>query len=98
MAPEFRTWIFSCTWICTPGMGPGTKQHLDLHTCGNGAWHKTTPGFVHLWEWGLAQDNTWIYLHTCGNGAWRKTTSGFVDLEWHLAERQHLDLHTWIGI
>jgi hypothetical protein len=62
-------------------MGPGTKQHLDLHTCGNGAWHKTTPGFVHLWEWGLAQNNTWICAPVgMGPGA-----------------RQHLDLQTWNG-
>jgi hypothetical protein len=51
---------------------------------GNGGLaQKTTPGFAHLWEWGLAQDNMWILYKT-----W----------EWHLAERQHLDLHTCVGM
>ncbi len=79
MTPEFRTWMFSCTWICT--------------AVGMVAWYKTTPGFAQtLWEWVLAQDNIWICR--LGMAPCLKTTSGFAHLDWDLEQEKYLDFHT----
>lgn len=99
------------TWICADplGMGPGTRQHLDLQTwngtllkdniwiCtpGLGPGTRKISGFPHL-DWDLEHDNIWD-LHTWLDWDLKQANTWIYTPGLGLGEWQHLDLHTWNG-
>ncbi len=84
---DLQTWngtlLKDNIWICTPGLGPGTRKisgfpHLDWDLEHDNIWD------LHTWlDWDLKQANTWIYTPGLGLGEWQHLDLHTWNGTWH---------------